>query len=88
MFNLYFGFGRIIVPALLFALLVWLLSTPITPDTPFRRGPNSGLLNNCPKHTLILTAHPDDECMFFAPTVISLASNGCNISALCLSAGN
>lgn len=80
-------FGRTTVSSLLIALLVWLLSAPIIPDTPFWRGPKSGSLNNCPKHTLVLTAHPDDECMFFAPTIISLASRGCNISALCLSTG-
>lgn len=36
------------------------------------------------KHALLLTAHPDDECMFFAPTVLAHP----NISALCLSTGN
>jgi len=79
---------RIIVPSVLFALLVWLLSAPIAPDLPFQRGSESGFSNKCPRHTLILTAHPDDECMFFAPTVLSLASSGCKISALCLSTGN
>ena len=37
---------------------------------------------------LLITAHPDDECMFFAPTVLSLA---CSVRAelflLCLSEG-
>jgi hypothetical protein len=78
----------IIVPSVLFALLVWLLSAPIAPELPFQRGSESGFSNKCPGHTLILTAHPDDECMFFAPTVLSLASSGCKISALCLSTGN
>lgn len=36
------------------------------------------------QHALLLTAHPDDECMFFAPTVLAHP----NISALCLSTGN
>ncbi|KAI0346692.1 LmbE-like protein [Trametopsis cervina] len=46
---------------------------------------------------LLLTAHPDDECMFFAPTVLALAaadaggspqSKKHNVHSLCLSAGN
>jgi N-acetylglucosaminylphosphatidylinositol deacetylase len=48
---------------------------------------------------LLLTAHPDDECMFFAPTILALVALGQKISSdgtntgsslysLCLSAGN
>lgn len=36
---------------------------------------------------LILTAHPDDECMFFAPTILSLIAQGQKVVALCLSVG-
>jgi hypothetical protein len=36
---------------------------------------------------LILTAHPDDEVMFFTPTVLALVHAGWNVSALCLSTG-
>ena len=35
-------------------------------------------------NALLLTSHPDDECMFFGPTVLALP----NMSALCLSTGN
>ncbi|XP_028937715.1 N-acetylglucosaminyl-phosphatidylinositol de-N-acetylase isoform X2 [Ornithorhynchus anatinus] len=38
--------------------------------------------------TLLLTAHPDDEAMFFAPTVLGLARQRRRVSLLCLSAGN
>ncbi|CAO3625104.1 unnamed protein product [Cunninghamella echinulata] len=39
---------------------------------------------------LLLTAHPDDECMFFGPTLSSLKSSGnkSRIHVLCLSTGN
>jgi len=42
-----------------------------------------------PKNVLLLTAHPDDEVMFFAPTVISTSvTQGITLWALVLSAGN
>ena len=41
-----------------------------------------------PKHVLVLTAHPDDECMFFAPTIHALQAHNVTLSALCLSHGN
>uniref|UniRef100_A0A3Q2CD22 N-acetylglucosaminylphosphatidylinositol deacetylase n=1 Tax=Cyprinodon variegatus TaxID=28743 RepID=A0A3Q2CD22_CYPVA len=37
---------------------------------------------------LIVTAHPDDECMFFAPTIIRLAELNARVHLLCLSEGN
>ncbi|XP_051891890.1 N-acetylglucosaminyl-phosphatidylinositol de-N-acetylase [Pristis pectinata] len=36
---------------------------------------------------LLVTAHPDDECMFFAPAVLRLAARG-PVHLLCLSTGN
>ena len=38
---------------------------------------------------LLITAHPDDECMFFAPTIISstLTKSNVEIFLLCLSEG-
>ncbi|XP_038614774.1 N-acetylglucosaminyl-phosphatidylinositol de-N-acetylase [Tachyglossus aculeatus] len=38
--------------------------------------------------TLLLTAHPDDEALFFAPTLLGLARRRQRVSVLCLSAGN
>lgn len=35
---------------------------------------------------LIVTAHPDDECMFFAPTILALSAK-CTLFLLCLSEG-
>ena len=36
---------------------------------------------------LLVTAHPDDECMFFAPTVIRLLELKARVHVLCLSEG-
>lgn len=37
---------------------------------------------------LLVTAHPDDECMFFGPTLIALGRRkNCRIFVLCLSNG-
>ena len=40
-------------------------------------------------NTLIVTAHPDDECMFFAPTILSISkSHPHSVFVVCLSNGN
>ncbi|XP_072302716.1 N-acetylglucosaminyl-phosphatidylinositol de-N-acetylase [Eucyclogobius newberryi] len=39
-------------------------------------------------NALFVTAHPDDECMFFAPTIISLVHLNATVHLLCLSEGN
>lgn len=41
-----------------------------------------------PSSVLLVTAHPDDECMFFAPTVLALQARNVSVHALCLSSGN
>jgi hypothetical protein len=40
-----------------------------------------------PKVALLLTAHPDDEVMFFSPTILGLQGLGWRVKGLCLSAG-
>ena len=35
---------------------------------------------------LVVTAHPDDECMFFGPTLLALSHK--NVTVACLSTGN
>jgi len=38
---------------------------------------------------LFVTAHPDDECMFFAPTILFLTRSGqYDVFLLCLSSGD
>ncbi len=39
------------------------------------------------KTALILTAHPDDECMFFGPIILGLIEEGWKVKGLCLSEG-
>lgn len=39
------------------------------------------------KRILFVIAHPDDESMFFGPTIRSLSHTGCQIYLLCLSNG-
>ena len=41
-----------------------------------------------PNAVLVLTAHPDDEVMFFAPTILALTALGVQVFGLCLSIGN
>jgi len=41
-----------------------------------------------PSPVLLLTAHPDDEVMFFAPTLRALRKQDVEIKVLCLSNGN
>ncbi|KAG1753594.1 N-acetylglucosaminylphosphatidylinositoldeacety la se [Suillus paluster] len=43
-----------------------------------------------PPRILLLTAHPDDECFFFAPTILALRRSNLRpeIFSLCLSSGN
>ncbi|TYH75675.1 hypothetical protein ES332_D04G036600v1 [Gossypium tomentosum] len=40
------------------------------------------------KNVLLVVAHPDDESMFFSPTINYLTSKGHNLYLLCLSIGN
>ncbi|XP_026755013.1 N-acetylglucosaminyl-phosphatidylinositol de-N-acetylase [Galleria mellonella] len=40
------------------------------------------------KRVLIVIAHPDDECMFFGPTIFRLCEQGADVYLLCLSNGN
>lgn len=42
-----------------------------------------------PKRVLLVIAHPDDECMFFGPTVLNFTGNkDCTLYIMCLSTGN
>ncbi|ORY75484.1 putative deacetylase LmbE-like domain-containing protein [Protomyces lactucae-debilis] len=40
------------------------------------------------KRFLLVIAHPDDECMFFSPTLLNLTSHGNAVHVLCLSNGD
>mmetsp|Transcript_4729 Transcript_4729/g.6371 ORF Transcript_4729/g.6371 Transcript_4729/m.6371 type:complete len:148 (+) Transcript_4729:323-766(+) len=40
------------------------------------------------RRVLLVIAHPDDESMFFGPTLLALAGMQAEVSVLCLSTGN
>ncbi|KAK0547505.1 N-acetylglucosaminyl-phosphatidylinositol de-N-acetylase [Tilletia horrida] len=40
------------------------------------------------RNVLVLTAHPDDETMFFGPVILHLIAAGIQVHGLCLSTGN
>lgn len=40
------------------------------------------------RRVLLVTAHPDDECMFFGPVIMKLQQERCQIYLLCLSTGD
>lgn len=40
-----------------------------------------------PRRALLVIAHPDDEAMFFAPTLQQLEANGVDTAVLCLCTG-
>ena len=43
-------------------------------------------LRDC-RRVLLLVAHPDDESMFFSPTVAGLTAQGTRIAVACLCSG-
>uniref|UniRef100_T1HH69 N-acetylglucosaminylphosphatidylinositol deacetylase n=1 Tax=Rhodnius prolixus TaxID=13249 RepID=T1HH69_RHOPR len=44
-------------------------------------------LSGCGR-VLFVTAHPDDECMFFGPTILSLVQSKAQVNIVCLSLGD
>jgi N-acetylglucosaminylphosphatidylinositol deacetylase len=67
-----------LVPLLI--LVLWIYTSTLSQSFPTLTG----------KRILLLIAHPDDEAMFFAPTVLRLAHPdlGNHVKILCLSSGN
>ncbi|KAI0631047.1 LmbE-like protein [Trametes polyzona] len=81
--------GRLWLPILLLSLIWAFLSQAAQKDL--------SLLAYAPpdevSNILLLTAHPDDECMFFAPTLLGLLDGSGsyprpNVHSICLSVGN
>ena len=73
------NFTAIAIVPLIFVGL-WMYTVTISRSFPTLQG----------KRILLLIAHPDDEAMFFAPTVLRLTdpSLGNHLKILCLSTGN
>ncbi|KAK9087560.1 hypothetical protein Syun_029954 [Stephania yunnanensis] len=48
--------------------------------------PNNDIIHK--RNVLLVIAHPDDESMFFTPTILHLISKGHNLHILCMSTGD
>ncbi|XP_061197254.1 N-acetylglucosaminyl-phosphatidylinositol de-N-acetylase-like [Saccostrea echinata] len=71
------AFSFVIFSLLVYLFVGFLRRLSITPKVPISV-----------QKVLIITAHPDDECMFFSPTIQSLINSGNFVHILCLSNGN
>jgi N-acetylglucosaminylphosphatidylinositol deacetylase len=69
--------GWAAVPLIFFGF--WMYTSTLSASFPTLRN----------KRILLLIAHPDDEAMFFAPTLLGLTrpGNGNHVKILCLSSG-
>jgi N-acetylglucosaminylphosphatidylinositol deacetylase len=70
------------------ALLVLLTAALYAAFAPAGAGKLVGTQNWAKEKVLLVTAHPDDECMFFAPTLLALGPVAAEVHNLCLSVGN
>lgn len=52
------------------------------------RGSLKNVFKSVKGSVLLIIAHPDDECMFFAPTIRMFFRMGVQVHVLCLSTGN
>ena len=85
---------RLLLLAILFPVLLWLFTSSVAARTSF--GLPDSLLHSpqqqnpgAVQNVLLVTAHPDDEALFFGPTVLQLTRRHPNIrvSLLVMSAG-
>ncbi|KAL7279322.1 hypothetical protein ACG7TL_007163 [Trametes sanguinea] len=84
-----FDLARLWLPLLVLSLIWSLLSGSAENDLDVLARTSA----DEPANILLLTAHPDDECMFFAPTILALldrtdARRYPKLHSLCLSVGN
>lgn len=90
MFFLVVILSAIFIPSLILYFLILYLNIPLPQDKLFTA---SFLSSSKASHTsfsnvLLVTAHPDDEVMFFAPTLLQLKNIAdCKVHLLCLSVG-
>ena len=70
-----------VVSLLVAAAVAVVFAWPKTRQSPVRKPPVRV------PHAVLVTAHPDDECMFFTPTIAGLIEDGWEVSVLCLSTG-
>lgn len=66
---------------LLFSLAIAFIYQPLTSNNVFNVPASKLAFASTPQRILLLTAHPDDEALFFAPTIISLVAQAKAIDA-------
>ncbi|KAL2615557.1 hypothetical protein AAZX31_08G078800 [Glycine max] len=83
------AFILIIASLVLFLWIVSLCKVLLLPRIPFAKHftNNNGRAFR-KRNVLLVIAHPDDESMFFTPTINFLTSKGHNVQILCLSIGD
>lgn len=67
---------------------IFSLSSSIPANPPFLLNSTETGGGGRKRNVLLVVAHPDDESMFFAPTIVYLTSNGHNLHILCICNGN
>lgn len=73
---------------LLFIVLIYLLMISLRLDQMERFFPSQRFVETTKKKFLLVVAHPDDECLFFGPTVLGFISRGFQGHLIVFSKGN
>ncbi|KAJ4702280.1 N-acetylglucosaminyl phosphatidylinositol de-N-acetylase [Melia azedarach] len=73
---------------ILSVITVWVASLFKILNAPNSESDAAFLSHGHQRNVLLVIAHPDDESMFFSPTINYLISRGHNLHILCLSTGN
>lgn len=76
---------------LIWCLLVYIITAVVSYGLQTRHGwhASPNIVDVSKPRILFITAHPDDECMFFAPTILSYTeSNPTDVYLLCLTRGD
>lgn len=78
----------LIIASFLFLWIISLCKIFLLPRTPFTKHFTLNGRAFRKRNVLLVIAHPDDESMFFTPTINFLTSRGHNVQILCLSNGD
>ncbi|XP_003466355.2 N-acetylglucosaminyl-phosphatidylinositol de-N-acetylase [Cavia porcellus] len=81
------GMGEVVLLWVTAAVLIWAFLR-VWDSSERKRTQEQAGLPGAGSRTLLVIAHPDDEAMFFAPTVLGLGRLKHRMSLLCFSAGN
>ncbi|RLM73288.1 hypothetical protein C2845_PM15G26140 [Panicum miliaceum] len=81
-----FAAGAVLLWAITLGRILSFPAPTCVPPSPHFMPPLRG--DRRSRNVLLVVAHPDDESMFFAPTILFLKSKGHNIHILCMSQGN